>query len=114
LRLLPNIRYGTERYIENIARRVRLLNISAWIGSGVAVFFASKQILDPTPGLQKVAAINALSTLVLMAVPLLHRIGHWRRRLRLSSAPMQPSSSSAFCSVPAQACSSSIWSLRRS
>jgi adenylate cyclase len=75
LRLLPNIRYGTGRYPENVARRLRALNIATWIGSGVAVFFAITQILDPTPGLQKVAAINALAALVLMAVPLLHRIG---------------------------------------
>lgn len=75
VRLLPNVRYGTEQYPENIARRLRVLNITTWIGAGVATFFAITQILDPAPGLQKVAAIHALAALVLTAVPLLHRIG---------------------------------------
>lgn len=73
--LLPNIRYGTEHYPENIARRLRVLNITTWIGAGVAAFFAITQVLDPTPGLQKVAAINAVTAVAMMAIPLLHRFG---------------------------------------
>ena len=30
-RFLPNIRYGTERYPEKIARRLRALNVAAWL-----------------------------------------------------------------------------------
>jgi adenylate cyclase len=36
LRLLPNIRYGTERYPEKVARRLRALNITTWIASAVS------------------------------------------------------------------------------
>lgn len=75
LRLLPNVRYGTERYSEQVARRLRALNITAWIASAVASGFAIVQFLDPTPGLWKVAAINALAALVCAAIPLLHRFG---------------------------------------
>jgi adenylate cyclase len=75
LRLLPNIRYGTERYPESVARRLRALNIATWISSAVASVFAIVQFLDPAPGLWKVAAINALAAFVCAAIPLLHRFG---------------------------------------
>jgi adenylate cyclase len=75
LRLISIIRYGTERYPEKVARRLRLLNITTWIVSAVASGFATVQFLDPTPGLWRVAAINALAALVCPAIPLLHRFG---------------------------------------
>lgn len=73
LRLLPNIRYGTERYPEKVARRLRALNLAAWIASASASSFAIAQFLDPA--LWKVAAINALAAVVCAAIPLLHRFG---------------------------------------
>jgi adenylate cyclase len=75
LRLLPSIRYGTGRYPEKVARRLRALNIATWIGSAVTAIYAIVQFLDPTPGLRKVAAINALTALIWMAIPLLHGLG---------------------------------------
>ncbi|HET9273997.1 MAG TPA: adenylate/guanylate cyclase domain-containing protein, partial [Methyloceanibacter sp.] len=75
LRLLPNIRYGTERYPEKVARRLRALNLTTWIASAVASGFAIVQSFDTTPGVWKVAAINALAALVCAAIPLLHRFG---------------------------------------
>jgi len=39
LRLISIIRYGTERYPEKVARRLRLLNITTWIVSAVASGF---------------------------------------------------------------------------
>ena len=36
VRLLPNIRFGTERYPEKVARRLRALNIATRIASVVA------------------------------------------------------------------------------
>ncbi len=75
MRLLPNIRYGTERYPEKVARRLRALNIATWIASAVASGFAVVQFLDPTAGLWKVAAINALAAVVCATIPLLHRLG---------------------------------------
>jgi adenylate cyclase len=73
--LLPNIRFGTEPYPEKVARRLRALNISTWIGSALTCGFAVTQFLDSKPGLWKVASINAVTALLLAAVPLLHRFG---------------------------------------
>jgi hypothetical protein len=53
LRLLPNIRYGTERFPETIARRRRALNFTAWIAALLGAGFAVTQLLDPAPGLWK-------------------------------------------------------------
>jgi adenylate cyclase len=75
LQLLPNIRYGAEHYPEKMARRLRALNLTTWIASAVASGFAIVQFLDRTPGLWKVAAINAIAALVCAAIPLLHRFG---------------------------------------
>lgn len=75
MRLLPNIRYGTERYPENIARRLRVLNITTWIGAGVAAFFAITQIADSSPGLRAVGVINTVTAITMAAIPLLHRFG---------------------------------------
>jgi adenylate cyclase len=77
MRLLPNIRYGTERYPEKVARRLRALNIAAWVGAGITGGFAIVQFLDPTPGLWKVATVNALAAPLWAAIPLLHRVGPW-------------------------------------
>ena len=75
LRLLPDVRYGTQRYSERVARRLRALNITTWIASAVSSGYAIVQFLDPTPGLWKVAAINALAALIFGAIPLFHRVG---------------------------------------
>ena len=74
MRLLPNIRYGTERYPEKVARRLRAVNIAAWIGaavsSGYAVF-----VLALFPGLWKIAAVDVLAACAYAAIPVLHRYG---------------------------------------
>ena len=75
MRLLPNIRYGTEIYPEGVARRLRAVNLSAWIVTALSVGFAVAQFLDPTPGVWKAAAVNALAALLYASVPLLHRFG---------------------------------------
>jgi adenylate cyclase len=75
MHLLPNIRAGTERYPEKLARRLRALNLTTWIASALTGGFAIVQFLDPTPDLWKVATINASSALIFAAMPLLHRFG---------------------------------------
>ncbi|HEV2549244.1 MAG TPA: adenylate/guanylate cyclase domain-containing protein [Stellaceae bacterium] len=70
-----SIRYGTERYPERVARRLRALNIAVWIGTGVSTGFAITQVFNPTPGLWKVATINVLAVPLFAGVPLLHRFG---------------------------------------
>jgi hypothetical protein len=75
LRLLLPIRYGTERYPDKVARRLRALNITAWIAAPTAAVYAIWQYLDPTPGLWKVATTNLADAVIWAALPLLHRSG---------------------------------------
>jgi adenylate cyclase len=70
-----SIRYGTEHYPERVARRLRALNITTWIATGVSTGFAAAQVFDPTPGLWKIAAVNVLAVPLCASVPLLHRFG---------------------------------------
>lgn len=73
MRLLPNIRYGTERYSEKVARRLRLVNATTWIIAAVTAGFAIMQFFDPAPGLWKAAVVNTLTAILCIAIPLLHR-----------------------------------------
>ena len=75
MRFLPNIRYGTERYPEKIARRLRAVTTTAWFASAMAASYAIWQLLLPTPGLWKVALVNAFGAVLWAAIPLLHRFG---------------------------------------
>jgi len=73
MRLLPNIRYGTEGYPEKVARRLRAVNITTWSGAAVIVVFAIERFFDPMPVSWKLATINGVTAPILIAVPLLHR-----------------------------------------
>jgi adenylate cyclase len=75
MRLLPNIRYGTDPYPETIARRLRALNITAWIAAALSTGFAITQLLDPAPDLWKPGVVNVVAALIFTAIPLLHRLG---------------------------------------
>ena len=72
LRLFPNIRYGTEGYPENVARRLRTINIAAWLAALVPAFFA---VLRLSMGLPGRALIDAAQALLIASIPLLHRFG---------------------------------------
>jgi adenylate cyclase len=73
MRLLPNIRYGTEGYPEKVARRLRAVNITTWSAAAVIVVFAIERFFDPMPVTWRLAAINGVIAPILVAVPLLHR-----------------------------------------
>ena len=73
MRLLPSIRYGTERYPETIARRLRAVNITTWIAASLSAAFAITQLLNPAPDMWKPGVLNALAALIFAAIPLLHR-----------------------------------------
>jgi adenylate cyclase len=75
MRLLPNIRFGTEPYPEKVARRLRALNLAAWIAAAVASAFAIQQLASSVPGLWKVGTVNALAALILAPTPFFHRFG---------------------------------------
>ena len=74
MRLLPTIRYGTDRYPEAIARRLRALNITTWTASLLGASFAVTQLLDQRPGMWMPGVVNALAALILIAIPLLHAV----------------------------------------
>jgi adenylate cyclase len=74
VRLVPNIRYGTEKYPEKVARRLRAVNITTWSGAAIIVIFGIERLFDPMPVAWRVAYINWATAPVLVAVPLLHRL----------------------------------------
>ena len=74
MRLTPNIRYGTELYTEQVARRLRALNITVWVGAAVVIFFGLLRLLDrTTPFSWQLAVANLSTALILALLPLLHR-----------------------------------------
>jgi adenylate cyclase len=79
--LLPNTHYGTERYPEKIARRLRATNIAAWIGAGTVGFFAVSRFFQGF-GHWKYAALVSLA---LGLAPVLHRLGPLAAPLALTA-----------------------------
>jgi adenylate cyclase len=73
--LLPNIRYGTERYPPKVARRLRALNITTWCAATLGALFAFSYFIDSTPGVWKVGVTNVFGSLALAMIPFLHRVG---------------------------------------
>ena len=74
-RLRPNVRYGTERYPEKTARRLRALNITAWIAAAMTGVFALLRLSDPAPGMFTRGLTNAAFAVMIASMPLLHRFG---------------------------------------
>ena len=74
-RFVPNIRYGTERYHEKVARRLRALNVAAWLSAIVPAIFAAIRFLDPRPDLWTRGLVNASLAVAVACLPLLHRFG---------------------------------------
>jgi adenylate cyclase len=58
-----------------VARRLRAVNLGAWIAAAVAAIYSIWQFFDPNPGMWKPATTNAIAALALSLVPLLHRVG---------------------------------------
>jgi len=75
MRLLPSISYGTEGYPEKIARRLRAMNLAAWIYAAVVASFAIRRLLDPSADKIGPGLTNAGAAIVLACLPLLHRFG---------------------------------------
>ncbi len=86
MRFWPNIAFGTERYPEKIARRLRAVNITVFIAAPVAASFAVFQALDDLGTLWILVAINGIDALVWAAVPLLHRFGPFAGPLALAAS----------------------------
>jgi adenylate cyclase len=73
--LFPGIRFGTERYPEKVARRLRVLNIATWIASAIHAFYAVVLVFDFTR-FWWLAIGNTVAMLLYAGIPLLHRLGH--------------------------------------
>ena len=86
MRFWPNIAFGTERFPEKTARRLRAVNITAWIAAPVAAAFALFQALDDFQQLRILVGINAIDALVWGTVPLLHRFGPFAGALALAGS----------------------------
>lgn len=72
---LLDFSFGTRRYGERVARRLRAINAASWFSALFVGGFAVWQYLHPTPGILKVAALNTVTATALACVPLLHRWG---------------------------------------
>jgi adenylate cyclase len=85
VRLLPDIRFGTERYPEKVARRLRAVNIAAWAGATIPAYFAVLRLLDPAPGMFRRGVVNALFAITTASIPLLHRFSPLAAPLALAA-----------------------------
>jgi adenylate cyclase len=74
MRLLSDIRFGTEHYTENVARRLRTVNIGTRIAAAAHAFFAALALAFFRQ-FWWMAITHAVATLVYAGIPLLHRVG---------------------------------------
>ncbi|MBI1830909.1 MAG: adenylate/guanylate cyclase domain-containing protein, partial [Planctomycetes bacterium] len=82
MRFFPNIRYGTERYPEKVARRLRAVNIAAWLAAATIALLAFARLTDPERW--QFGAVTVLFAVAIAAVPLLHRFGSLAAPLALT------------------------------
>jgi len=71
--LLEALSYGTERYPPMVARRLCVVNFGCWAVASMSLAFA--MIYLPEVKLRTVVIIDLVMAAVLVAIPLLHRIG---------------------------------------
>jgi adenylate cyclase len=75
--LAQAIAFGTTRYPEKVARRLRLVNMICWGAAMMVGQFSVRRFLDPTPGMVKLGFIAMGIALLYACIPLLHRFGAW-------------------------------------
>lgn len=73
MRVSSFINYGTDGYPEKVARRLRTMNIAAWIAAGLAGYFAVRRLADPSGDKILSGLSNAGAAVLLACLPLLHR-----------------------------------------
>ena len=72
MRLLQALSYGTERYPEKVARRLRVINFGCWSVAFVWLTFAVFYFTDIK--LRTVVVIQITGAIIFAALPLLHRV----------------------------------------
>ncbi|GIL00408.1 MAG: hypothetical protein BroJett030_03070 [Alphaproteobacteria bacterium] len=75
MRLFPRLDYGTRQYPEKIARRLRAMNLAAWIAAALAGFFAARRLTDPAADKLLPGLLNLAGAVGFAALPVLHRFG---------------------------------------
>lgn len=70
---LPDFSYGTENYPPQIARRLRILNATAWGGAVFVAAFAIYNLFHPK--LWSLGITNTLTVVFLATLPFWHRFG---------------------------------------
>lgn len=78
-------RARNQHYVDSVARRLRLLNINAWMAVAVCVAYGVLGLFVST-GLSRVQLINLVTAVIFATVPLLHRFGGLVAPLVLCSA----------------------------
>lgn len=73
MRLLQALSYGTERYPEKVARRLRVANFGCWSVALVWLTFATVYLADTK--LWTVSVFQIPVAIIIATLPLLHRIG---------------------------------------
>jgi adenylate cyclase len=81
MRLVPNVRFGTEGYPEKVARRLRATNIASWIGAATLGLFAVLRFVQGFAHWKYAALVGAAFALA----PLLHRFGPLAAPLALTA-----------------------------
>ncbi len=74
-RVLPTIRFGTVRYPEKVARRLRVVNATAFALVAISLGFVVAHMINPNPGLWPPSLVHLGAALGFSAVPLMHRWG---------------------------------------
>jgi adenylate cyclase len=75
VRLLPDIGYSTKGYPKEIARRLRVLNIASWMTAVLTAGFAASYLASGSTDVFAVGITNAVISVILVAIPFLHRFG---------------------------------------
>jgi adenylate cyclase len=72
-RLGKVIGFGTERYPEKVALRLRAVNIACWLAALVPFYFSILRFVDPERW--DWGFLNLLFAVIIASIPLLHRFG---------------------------------------
>ena len=75
LRLLPKLSFGTDRYPEKVAQRLRAVNFVSWTAALITFCWAIPYIFASNGDQLRLAFMNAVAAATFAALPLLHFVG---------------------------------------
>lgn len=74
MRVIPNVRFGTEHFPNRVARRLRALTFASWSAAAIHALYAIV-LLHDLEHFRWLIVLNAVWTLIDASVPLLYRFG---------------------------------------